>query len=181
MAERVNWRKRFLRLDQYGEANWNLSKKNQRRFLRLFWSVLSHSGDGLLTLILMGVVYIIGTPAWRTLILTLLAADILTAIAVRIVKVTVRRPRPAGDWGAFYRKTDPHSFPSGHAGRGGALGLASLLLMPWWIGFPVFIWGALVAMSRVIMGVHFTSDVVVGYIIGLVVALLVVIGRAFLV
>ncbi len=33
------------------------------------------------------------------------------------IKFTIKRSRPEGEWGAIYRNSDPHSFPSGHATR----------------------------------------------------------------
>ena len=44
-------------------------------------------------------------------------AVVFLATIVLILKFTIRRSRPAGDWGEVYRSTDPHSFPSGHAAR----------------------------------------------------------------
>lgn len=178
MADQASWRKQIAALDRYGRTHWDRSK--QPGFFKLFWATVSHSGDGPISLVLMGAAFVFAPVFWRNVILTLLAADLLTAVVVRIVKVRFKRPRPEGDWGKFYRKADPHSFPSGHAGRGGAFGLTSLLVAPLWLGSLVLLWGVLVAASRVAMGVHFVSDVVVGFTIGCTVSLLVVLGRTLL-
>ncbi len=172
MSERSPWRLYLAQLDQSADTRWNLSHKDDARCTQVIWVIVTHSGDGLLTLVLMGLIYIIGTPTWRTVILTMLAADVLTTVVVRIIKVTVKRPRPEGKWGAFYRRTDPHSFPSGHAGRAGALGAVGLMFSPFWLSVPIFLWGILVTISRIILGVHFASDVIVGYGVGLIVGLL---------
>jgi len=148
-------------------ASQQLTVKAPKSLWRTFWIILSHSGDGLATIGVMGVVFAFGDASWRWRMFMLLVADIGTALVVRVVKIIFRRRRPDGDWGKFYRKTDPHSFPSGHAGRGGALGTMSIILGPWWFGVAVFLWGILVALSRTTMNVHHASDIVAGFILGL--------------
>ena len=120
---------------------------------------------------MMGAIFIIGDAGWRWRMVMLLGADIGTAVCVRIVKIIFRRKRPDGDWGKFYRRTDPHSFPSGHAGRGGALGMMSVVLGPWWFGAVIMLWGILVTLSRVTLSVHYASDVSAGFALGLFVSI----------
>jgi undecaprenyl-diphosphatase len=99
----------------------------------------------------------------------MIVAILLTAIIVFIVKFTVRRRRPEGEWGKFYRSTDPHSFPSGHAVRAVMLAVAILGLGPLWLGLLLLIWAPLVGLARVAMGVHYLSDVLAGMVLGLVI------------
>lgn len=99
----------------------------------------------------------------------MIVAILLTAIIVFIVKFTVRRRRPEGVWGKFYRNTDPHSFPSGHAVRAAMLAVAILGLGPLWLGLLLLIWAPLVGLARVAMGVHYLSDVLAGMVLGLVI------------
>ena len=83
--------------------------------LRKAAMVFAHSGDSwfwILGLIILGW---LGTTDWRYLSIKLGVGIIITAVIVLIVKFTVRRTRPEGEWGNIYRSTDPHSFPSGHA------------------------------------------------------------------
>jgi len=58
------------------------------------------------------------------------------------------------------------SFPSGHATTAGAMIAALWLLFPrWgWLLAPVGIW---VAVSRMVIGVHFPSDVIAGFMLGI--------------
>jgi undecaprenyl-diphosphatase len=102
--------------------------------------------------------------------MTLLAAIAVTAVVVLIIKFTVRRRRPEGEWGSIYRSTDPHSFPSGHAARAFMLAVVSLGLGPAWLGGLLAVWAPLVALARVAMGVHYLSDVLAGGILGLLMA-----------
>ena len=89
------------------------------------------------------------------------------AVLVLAIKFIVRRSRPPGDWGAIYRNTDPHSFPSGHAARAWLLAVISAALGPAWFGLLLIFWAPLVCFSRVVLGVHYLSDVLAGMIIGL--------------
>ena len=93
---------------------------------------------------------------------------IITAGLVFGIKLAVRRRRPAGEWGAFYRRTDPHSFPSGHAARMAMLAAAGFTLGHPWFGLALTVWAPLVSLARVAMGVHYVSDVIGGLLIGVV-------------
>ena len=84
-----------------------------------------------------------------------------------LVKFSVRRQRPEGDWGGIYRLTDPHSFPSGHAARAAMLAVLGVGLGPPWFGAVLVAWTPLVSLARVAMGVHYISDVVAGILLGL--------------
>jgi undecaprenyl-diphosphatase len=91
----------------------------------------------------------------------------LSVVVTSIVKFAVRRRRPEGDWGVIYRKTDPHSFPSGHASR--TITISIIVAAGGWllIGVALFVWSLLVGLSRIILGVHYLYDVLAGYLLGL--------------
>jgi undecaprenyl-diphosphatase len=98
---------------------------------------------------------------------------LVTAIVVLIIKFTVRRRRPEGEWGGFYRKSDPHSFPSGHAVRAVMLAVVAIGIGPGWLALLLAIWAPLVALARTAMGVHYLSDVLAGMLLGVVMGVLV--------
>lgn len=59
------------------------------------------------------------------------------------------------------------SFPSGHTSNAFATATALTLVFPkWYVAAPSFAWAALVGYSRIHLGVHYPSDVLVGAIIG---------------
>jgi undecaprenyl-diphosphatase len=87
-------------------------------------------------------------------------------VLVFAIKFTVRRRRPEGEWGQVYRKTDPHSFPSGHAARAALLAVLAIGLGPPWLGLLLAVWAPLVMLARVAMGVHYLSDVLAGALLG---------------
>jgi undecaprenyl-diphosphatase len=136
--------------------------------LRILAAVLAHSGDSWFWLAGLGLLWWLGTDYWKKIALTLIIAIFLTALVVFIVKFTVRRRRPEGEWGKFYRSTDPHSFPSGHAVRVVMLAVVVLGTGPLWLGLLLLAWAPLVGLARVAMGVHYLSDVLAGMILGVV-------------
>jgi membrane-associated phospholipid phosphatase len=159
--------------------------------VRAVLSVVAHSGDSLVLVPLLGVLWWLEGFSGRAIAVPLAAAYLLSVVLTTLVKYVVRRRRPDGDWGALYRKTDPHSFPSGHASRTAALSVVVLArglvlpgAQPWllhgaqpWLlhGAPpgllpavlLACWSLLVGFARVTLGVHYLLDVVVGYLLGL--------------
>lgn len=134
--------------------------------IRNLSAILGHSGDSWYLLPILLIVSIVGNEFWKTRATILTIAILATAIIVMILKFSIRRKRPEGDWGGIYRKTDPHSFPSGHAARALMLGVVGLGIGPSWFGWILAIWGPFVGLARVAMGVHYFSDVLAGWVVG---------------
>jgi glycosyltransferase involved in cell wall biosynthesis len=133
--------------------------------------LITRSGDGLVFLVLIGLIYLFADTRGRAIVALWLIADFITGILVQVLKSLIRRERPVGKWGRFYRKFDPHSFPSGHSARGGVLTMIGLLLAPMWAKVLLAMWGALIATSRILLGVHYPTDVVGGFLLGLAVTI----------
>jgi undecaprenyl-diphosphatase len=157
---------RLLAADRYYSARLRYAEKPGR--LRRLAIVLAHSGDSWFWGIGLAAVWWISGPDGKTWAVRLVLAIIGMALLVTVVKRLFRRRRPEGEWGAIYRKTDPHSFPSGHAARMAMLLMLGAALGPAWFGWLLLIWAPLVALARVAMGVHYLSDVAVGALMGLV-------------
>ena len=102
-----------------------------------------------------------------------LAANLLSHIAVQILKRTVARARPCDTTGqllALIEVPDPFSFPSGHSAASTAVATSVALAHPWLA--PVTLPLALaVCVSRVSLRVHHPADVVAGAALGLAGAL----------
>jgi membrane-associated phospholipid phosphatase len=137
--------------------------------LRTLAAVLAHSGDSWFWLAGLGLIWWLGSVYWKERTLILIVSILVTAVVVFAVKLLVRRKRPEGEWGKFYRSTDPHSFPSGHAVRAVMLAVVVLGLGPLWLGMVLLVWAPLVGLARVAMGVHYLSDVIAGMVLGLVI------------
>jgi undecaprenyl-diphosphatase len=139
--------------------------------LRSLAILLAHSGDSWFWLFGLALFWWLGPEAWKYRAETLAAAILATALIVLALKFIIRRQRPQGDWGAIYRKTDPHSFPSGHAARAFLLATLALGLGPPWFGLALLAWAPLVSLARVSLGVHYPSDVAAGALLGIALGL----------
>ncbi len=155
------------------DARWSSAlrvaeKPGPLRNIAMFFA---HSGDswfwgaGLLILWLTGNIF---WKQWAVYELWWISA---LAALVMPLKFIIRRRRPEGEWGAIYRNTDPHSFPSGHAARAFLIAVLATFLGPGWLAAILWIWAPLVSLARVSMGVHYVSDVIAGMLVGIVVAI----------
>jgi undecaprenyl-diphosphatase len=169
----LEWWGRFLELDE--RLTHKLRIAERPGWLRSMAAVLAHSGDSWLWLALLFVIWLLGNAFWKQLALILAVAILVTAALVMAVKFTIRRQRPEGEWGQMYRKTDPHSFPSGHAARAFLLAVLAVGLGPAWFGILIAVWAPLVTLSRVVMGLHYVSDILAGSLVGVVMGLVVLV------
>jgi undecaprenyl-diphosphatase len=146
----------------------------QPGLLRTVAGILAHSGDSWFWLVGLGIVWASGSSYWKSRALALMIGILVTALIVLAIKFTVRRRRPEGEWGNIYRRTDPHSFPSGHAARAAMLVVMAANLGPPWLYMVLVPWALAVVLARVVMGVHYLSDVLAGAGLGLLIGALLV-------
>ena len=84
------------------------------------------------------------------------------------------RPRPYHTWDIqplIKKDSLGKSFPSRHVFSATTIAMFTLLLNPWLGGTMLFL-AAILAILRVLGGVHYPSDVLAGYVIGILVGLL---------
>ena len=163
-------RQRLKDLDErFVRAN---EAQDHSTILRIAAAFLAHSGDSWFWILGLGVVWWFGDAYWKHLALVMLIGIIVTALIVLVIKFTVRRSRPQGEWGRIYRKTDPHSFPSGHAARSTMLAVLALGIGPLWLGLILLVWAPLVGLARITMGVHYPSDILAGMVLGILLGIL---------
>lgn len=107
----------------------------------------------------------------RTIVLTL-AALLASEVVVVVLKVIVARPRPADvipQLETLRLAAGGFSFPSAHATRSFAAAgvLSSYFRRGRW---SLWLLAALIALSRVVVGVHYPLDVVFGALLGMAIA-----------
>lgn len=140
--------------------------------LRAIAVFFAHSGDSWFWAIGLFALWISGDSVWKQWAVLEFASISLLAALVLVIKFSIKRKRPEGEWGQVYRFTDPHSFPSGHAARAFLIATIASGLGPAWLAAALWIWAPLVALARVAMGVHYLSDIVAGTLLGILVALI---------
>jgi undecaprenyl-diphosphatase len=146
------------------EAARRLTLPGTSRWRRLA-SLGAHLGDGALWVLIGGGLLVWGTPylrglTWMAAIAVLSATAIATA-----VKYLIRRPRPQELTQFYAIRYDRYSFPSGHATRMAAIAVVVGHLEPRLIAAS-YLLALLVALCRIMVGVHYPSDVLAGLLIG---------------
>jgi undecaprenyl-diphosphatase len=135
-------------------------------WVRTLASVLAHSGDSWIWLLGLGAVFVLADEIWRPWALTIILSILVIGVIVGLIKFLVRRKRPDGEWGQIYRRTDPYSFPSGHAARATLLTIFVIIWGPLWLGAIFLLWTIAVSLARIAMALHYVSVVLMGVLIG---------------
>lgn len=138
-----------------------------------FFSVISRLGDGGFWVLLgIALVSYRGIAVWPDIV-RIAATSLVGIVIYKCIKRHWVRERPyiahhgirLGE-----RPLDRYSFPSGHTLHAVSLAMMLAHLEPVLFVF-VFPFAVLVALSRVVLGLHYPSDVIVGAAIGSVLAL----------
>lgn len=108
---------------------------------------------------------------WRALLVPGVSFVLLS-----VFRSVVNRPRPyeAFELSPVIKKdTKGHSFPSRHVFSATIIAMTFILHSPWsWLGLIFLAVSLLLAVVRVISGVHYISDVVAGIVVAVVAAVL---------
>lgn len=152
-------------------------RKPWEKALEFFCKVLEFSGHGVLWFVLSGC--LVGAYAltqekmywnYSVNLFFLLVVDI---IIVAPLKLYFKRPRPAmnvGDIPFSVSSVDNYAFPSGHASRCVALAAYFCYMPPFLLRTHLwYLWAIAMSVSRVLIGRHHFSDIVVGGAAGLVI------------
>jgi undecaprenyl-diphosphatase len=153
-----------------GESGWCLRANGlcARRGVRGFFGAISRLGDGPFWYGLMAVLVLADGRDGLAASLHLAATGAIALLAYKLLKRWTRRPRPfASDVRirAWVAPLDEFSFPSGHTLHAVAFTLVALAHYPAlaWLLIP---FSASVAASRVVLGLHYPSDVLAATVIG---------------
>jgi undecaprenyl-diphosphatase len=137
---------------------------------RRFWVGITHLGGTGTSLLAAGLPWF-ACCAWHEASRLALLTVIISHLAVQVLKRTVVRTRPGVADGRrrVIRVPDPFSFPSGHSAASMAVAISYGAVFPMWAA-PLVFAAALVGFSRVRLGVHYPSDVLVGQLITILTA-----------
>ncbi len=134
----------------------------------MFWIGLTTLGDGL-------VVWVLVLPLVRrkpNLIWAMLFSWLLVTLWVQGLKFLINTPRPLAvlSFGNFNLIGAPYqskSFPSGHAATAAMVAATfCIFFRQEWIYAAVIVIAVMVSVSRIAMGIHWPTDVLVGFLGG---------------
>jgi undecaprenyl-diphosphatase len=133
---------------------------------------LSKSADGQLYPLVAAILWVNGGLENQIMQVVLMAFAIERPVYF-VLKNSFKRNRPDValiNFQSIIKPSDKFSFPSGHTSA--AFMMATLVghFIPSLV-IPVFFWASLVGFSRVVLGVHFPTDTLVGAMMGVSIAL----------
>lgn len=145
-----------------------VSHTGQYRCIRHIFRTISRMGDGMFWYILMLVIAVTQGQSGLYVCLHMLTAGLTGTLVYKWLKHRTSRPRPfqvRQDVLLSGTPLDYFSFPSGHTLHAVAFGMVAVQHYPQL--FPViYPFVLLVGMSRVVLGLHYPSDVLAGAAIG---------------
>ena len=152
--------------------DWCLKRKHRQLIVDVSrW--VSRSADGHLYV----VVAMISAALEQWSLLKILALGFaVERVVYFILKNYLKRNRPQQAIPSFtsvIEPSDQFSFPSGHTSAAFFMLGVFATLFPFFL-LPLLLWAALVGVSRVMLGVHFPTDIVAGAVLGYSVSLLAV-------
>ncbi len=151
-------------LDKALTARLTLSERARLR--RKGATLGAHLGDTILWLPLALMALILGGAALREVVVISTLAAATSAGSVTLVKPLLRRKRPQAVMGHFFwKRFDRYSFPSGHAARTASIVVVLGANYPYYAP-PLYVLPLIVGLSRVALGIHYISDILVGLAIG---------------
>ncbi len=149
-----------------------VSHTGQYRLIRNWFRMVSRLGDGVFWYVLMLAILATQQTDGIKPVLHMLAAGLTGTLIYKWLKQKTLRPRPyqvRQDVFMSGKPLDHFSFPSGHTLHAVAFGLVALFYYPL-LAMVLIPFIAMVGISRVVLGLHYPSDVLAGAAIGYVIA-----------
>lgn len=145
-----------------------LNKIRQRPLLGDLFRLVGRISDGMCWYVLLAIfpVFYGWTGVWATLHMGIVA--LVGVAAYKVLKKQATRERPYITHDSIDlagAPLDRYSFPSGHTMHAVAFTMLAAYYVPMWL-LPLTAFGILVALSRVILGLHYPTDVLAGGLVG---------------
>lgn len=143
------------------------------------WKFITFLGDAGWFWIALGIVLLIPKKTRKVGLMALLALGLGALITNVTLKPLIARTRPFDLVEAIVPLVDrPHdfSFPSGHTCASFACAWVYYRMLPKKYGVPAVILAALIGGSRLYMGVHYPTDVLGGFLVGMISAMVICYG-----
>jgi membrane-associated phospholipid phosphatase len=164
-------------LDQSAAAWINAhSSLELKRVMRIVSRVGDWPAHALAGLIGIAIAFALRSKVWMRIFIAMLIALALAGLTTRAIKIATGRARPSvkteAHWNGPQFSSKYHAFPSGHTASSTAFFVA-LFLARKKQGTPLLLIPILIALSRMIAGAHYLSDVTFAAILGVICAMFV--------
>lgn len=149
----------------------------RKEWMNGFWRAITFLGDGGWFWIFLAVVLLIMKKTRKAGAAAGIALVIGALITNVCLKNMVARVRPYDTYSALIpivTKPIDWSFPSGHTCASFASAFVYFRLLPKKYGIPALVLACMIAFSRLYLGVHYPTDVLAGFLIGLLASVLAV-------
>ncbi|HZV99138.1 MAG TPA: phosphatase PAP2 family protein [Methylophilaceae bacterium] len=166
-----------LYLNRMNQLDYDLcirvNHTSQYRWVRYWFRLVSRLGDGMFWyLIMLGILLTQGQSGFVP-VAHMALVGIASTIIYKWLKGKTLRPRPYEVHQDIWLSATPldrFSFPSGHTLHAVAFCSVALVYYPVLASWLLLPFTVMVAMSRVVLGLHYPSDVIAGAMIGILVA-----------
>lgn len=140
--------------------------------IQRFFAVISRLGDGIFWYTLMLCLPLLFGKQAIYVSLLMVAVGIINLLTYKLIKHATERERPCSVNSQIRLGTAPldhYSFPSGHTLHAVAFTIIVTFFYPH-LGWILIPFASLVAASRVILGLHYPTDVAAGALLGTIIA-----------